>query len=343
MKALYYTQHGTSDVLTYGELPAPCRKPDDVLIQVQAVALNHLDIWVRKGWKGLQLHFPHIPGSDIAGVVQEAPAQSPLPAGTRVIVNPGVLVGRDEWTDQGLDSISPHYVIIGEHIPGGAAEHVSVPSSNVLTIPDSLSFEEAATLPLVGTTAWRMLFRVGELKPKQTILVVGAGGGVNAMSIRLAALWGADVIALAGSTAKAQFARSLGANNVILYNDEPNWHRAVLQATEGRGADLVVDNVGAATLQKSLKAVARGGRVVTVGNTTGATVEIDNRLIFTKQIALLGSTMGSKKDFEECMSFLWQNPFVSIVDTVAPLSEGKAQMERLEAGEQCGKIVLTPH
>jgi NADPH:quinone reductase-like Zn-dependent oxidoreductase len=343
MKAIFFEQHGEINVLKYADLPTPEPKPGEALLRVRAVSLNHLDIWVRRGWQGLHLEMPHITGSDISGeIVAINSPTSTWTTGTRVIVNPGILTSDDEWTRKGEDSLSPGYRILGEQLRGGLAEYVCVPLSNLFRLPDTLSFEDGAAPLLVGVTCWRMLFKRACIRAGETILVVGAGGGVNSLAILLARAAGATVVALTSGSAKMEKASSLGASHVIDYTAHADWHTEVLKLTKGRGVDVIVDNVGAKTFGKSLRAVARGGRIVTVGNTKGYEISFDNRLLFTKQVSLIGSTMGSRQDFIEAMEFLWQRNIKIPLDTVAPLSEGIKMIKRLEDGQQFGKIVLVP-
>ena len=304
MKAIYFNEHGGLEVLKYGDLPQPKPALGEALIRVRAMALNHLDIWVRRGWQGLNLQFPHIGGSDIVGEIVEVNANSSWTPGTRVMVNPGITTKSDEWTDRGEDSVSPGYKIIGEQIPGGMAEYVCVPVQNVFTIPGDRTDEEMAASLLVGTTCWRMLFKQGHLRAGQSVLVVGAGGGVNSLAISFAKAAGAEVIALSSTKEKMKKAKELGAKEVIDYKLTPNWPAEILKFTRGRGVDLVIDNVGEATFAKSLRAVARGGKIVTVGNTSGYSIRFDNRLLFSKQVSLIGSTMGSKEDFRSALNYM---------------------------------------
>lgn len=342
MKAIFFEHHGGVEVLKYADLPDPTPAPGEALIKVTAVALNHLDIWVRRGWQGLRLDMPHIGGSDIAGEIVSVNADSGWIAGSKVIVNPGVSTGEDEWTRRGEESVSPGYKIVGEQLKGGFAEYVVVPVGNVFKRPDGLSDEEACAPLLIGTTCWRMLFKRAELRPNQTVLVVGAGGGVNSLSISMATAAGASVYALAGSKKKAEKARELGAIDVINYNEVPNWPLEIVKLTKGRGVDVVIDNVGAKTITGSIRAVARGGRIVTVGNTSGHAVQIDNRFLFTKQISIIGSTMGSKQDFIDAQQFMLKHNIRAAIDRVEPLSEGIKMLAYLEEGQQFGKIVLKP-
>jgi NADPH:quinone reductase-like Zn-dependent oxidoreductase len=343
MKAIFFEKHGEIDTLKYADLPQPEPKAGEALVRVRAVALNHLDVWVRRGWPGLHLEMPHVGGADVAGeiVAINTPGTTWTP-GTRVIVNPGILTSEDEWTRKGEDSLSPGYKILGEQTQGGLAEFVCVPAANLFRLPESVSFENGAAPLLVGTTCWRMLFKRAQLRAGESVLVVGAGGGVNSLSILLAKAAGANVLALAGGADKAERAYQLGASIVIDYTKNQDWHTEVLKVTKGRGVDIVVDNVGSKTMPKSLRSAARGGRIVTVGNTKGYELSFDNRLFFTKQVSLIGSTMGSRQDFIEAMEFIFQNKIQIPIDSVSPLSEGIKMMKRLEDGQQFGKIVLKP-
>ncbi|MCB0334845.1 MAG: zinc-binding dehydrogenase [Bdellovibrionales bacterium] len=342
MKAIFFEEHGEAGVLKYADLPTPQPHEGEALIKVSAVALNHLDIWVRRGWKGLQLDLPHITGSDIVCTLVESNGPSAIPTGTRVMINPGVCTTEDEWTRQGLESVSPGYRLIGEHLRGGLAEYVCVPIDNVFRAPSNRSDEELAAGLLVGTTCWRMLLNRGELRPGQSVLVVGAGGGVNSLAIQLATSMGAQVYAVTGSDEKVDKSKKLGALQVLNYAKVPNWHVEVLKLTKGRGVDIVIDNVGAATFGKSLRAVARGGKIITVGNTSGPQIDFDNRLLFTKQIAILGSTMGSTQDFIDCQEYLHQQNIIPVIDRVEGLDQGIQMLHYLEEGKQFGKIVLKP-
>ncbi len=343
MKAIFFEKHGEIDVLKYGDLPDPKPLAGEALIRVKAVALNHLDIWVRRGWKGLNLEMPHIGGSDIAGeIVSVNAASSVWKAGERVVISPGLATVEDEWVRRGEESVSPSYQIIGEQRRGGMAEFVTVPIGNVFKMPAEISFEEAAAPLLVGTTCWRMLFKRANLRAGQSVLVVGAGGGVNSLSIQLARQAGAIVFALTSSKEKLEKAQELGAHFVIDYKTTNNWPIEIMKLSKGRGIDIVIDNVGAATFAKSLRAVARGGCIVTVGNTSGPEVNFDNRLLFTKQVSLIGSTMGSKQDFLEALEFIWSNNIKPVIDCVAALKDGVKMLKRLEDGQQFGKIVLKP-
>lgn len=356
MKALAFEAYGDHATLSFRDVPSPTPQPGWTVLAVRAVALNHLDIWVRRGWPGLKLLLPHWTGSDVVGTVEaHDPAilgDAQIPLGTRVAVNPGYLRSsdegtEDEWTARGEESVSPRYRIIGEDCKGGLAEYALVPTACLVPVPEHISDTHAAAFLLTGTTVWRMLFTRGQLAAGETVLVVGAGGGVNSLAIFTAKRRGATVIALAGTEEKRRASIALGAVEALCYRDTPEWHREVLRLTNGRGVDLVVDNVGAATFEKSLKSLRRGGRLVTVGNTSGPILSLDNRLIFSKQLSILGSTMGSRNDFHRATEFLWRialdapSTLDPLIDTVAPFERGLEMFARLEAGEQCGKIVLT--
>ena len=342
MKALYFDKHGELDVVKYGDVPDPEPGPGEVLIRVRACALNFLDVWVRRGWPGLKLEMPHWCGADVAGEIAELGENvSDWQVGQRVVVDPGVNLVEDEYTRRGEDSVSPGYHILGEHRRGGAAEYLTVPASNLAVIPDNIDYPEAAAPLLVGLTAWRMLMHQAGLRAGESVLVVGAGGGVNSMAIQIARLAGATVYVVASNPEKSERARELGAD-VVLDRSQVDWGKEIFKLTSRRGVDVVVDNVGKATITKSMQAVARGGRIVIVGNTSGPQAEIDIRFIFGKQISLIGSTMGSHQDFRDILDLLWAGKIKPVIHRIMPLSEGCDAYKMMEAGEHFGKILLAP-
>ncbi|HHS97434.1 MAG TPA: alcohol dehydrogenase [Chloroflexi bacterium] len=343
MKALCFYEHGELDVLRYDDVPDPKPGPGEVLVRVRACALNHLDVWVRRGWPGLKLEMPHWTGADVAGEIAAlGEGVTSWEVGQRVVVDPGISTREDEFTRRGEHSLSPGYVILGEQIRGGQAEYVAVPASNLMEIPEGWDFPQAAAPLLVSLTAWRMLIHRAKLRAGESVLIVGAGGGVNSMAIQVAKLAGATVYALTSTEEKMERAKELGADVVLNYREDPQWSKTLYKMTDRRGVDVVVDNVGRATLAQSMRAVARGGRIVIVGNTSGPHAEIDIRFIFGKQISLIGSTMGTHQDFRDVMSLVWAGKLKPVIDRVMPLSEGERAFEILEQGKQFGKIVLVP-
>ena len=334
MKALYFEQHGELDVVKYGDVPDPEFGPGEVLIRVRACALNFLDIWVRRGWPGLNLEMPHWCGADVAGEIAEiGPNVSGWQVGQRVVVDPGINLTKDEFTRRGEDSVSTGYHILGEHMRGGAAEYLKVPVDNLAAIPDESEFAEAAA-PI-------LLMHRAALRAGESVLVVGAGGGVNSMAIQVAKLAGATVYVVAANPEKSDRARQLGAD-IVLDRSQVDWGKEIYKLTAKRGVDVVVDNVGKATLTTSMQAVARGGRIVIVGNTSGPQAEIDIRFIFGKQISLIGSTMGSHQDFHDVLKLLRSGKLKPVIHRVMPMSEGREAYQMMESGRQFGKIVLTP-
>jgi NADPH:quinone reductase-like Zn-dependent oxidoreductase len=342
MKALYFEEHGDLDVVKYGDVPDAKPAAGEVLIRVRACAINFLDIWVARGWPGLKLEMPHWCGADVAGeIVELGEDVAGWQVGQRVVVDPGVTLFEDEYTRRGLDSVSPGYHVLGENRRGGAAEYLAIPAGNLAAMPDDKDFAEAAAPLLVSLTAWRMLMHQAGLRAGETVLVVGAGGGVNSVAIQIAKLAGATVYTVASNAEKAEQARKLGAD-FVLDRSQVEWGKEIYKLTGKRGVDVVVDNVGKATLVTSMQAVTRGGRIVIVGNTSGPRAEIDIRFIFGKQISLIGSTMGSHQDFQDVLNFLWEGKIKPVIHQVLPLSEGKEAYKMMEEGKHFGKIVLAP-
>ena len=343
MKAAFFRTHGGPEVMEYGDLPAPQPGAGEVLVQIKAAAMNRVDKWVRDGWPGLKLELPHIPGSDGAGVVAEVgpgrPPGSPLQPGDRVVINTSVGCGTCDFCAAGQDNLCSKWHLLGETTRGTDAEFVAVPERQLLRLPDDFPFEQAAAAALVFQTAWHSLVTRGQLRAGETVLVVGAGGGVNTASIQIAKLAGCTVYVVGSDAAKCARAEALGAD-VTIDRSQDDWGRKVYQLTNKRGVDVVVDNVGAATMMTSLRCARKGGRILTVGNTSGPKFELDNRYLFGKHLSLIGSTMSTRADFAAVMGLVFSGKLKPVIDTTFPLQEIRAAHERIEQGEVFGKIVL---
>jgi NADPH:quinone reductase-like Zn-dependent oxidoreductase len=342
MKAAIFREHGPIENLEYADVPAPTPGPNEVLVRVRAVALNHLDLFVRQGIPGINLEFPHIGGCDIAGEIEAVGvAVEGWREGERVVINPSLSCGECEFCSMGEDSLCVRYRIIGEHTRGGAAEYIAVPSANLFRIPDDYPFEQAAAAPLVYMTAWRSLITQGRLQAGQSVLILGAGGGVATAAIQIARLVGAKVYATSRDAAKREQALKLGAHEVLDSNED--FSKELWRRTNKRGVDLVLENVGAATWDRALRSVVKGGRVVVYGATSGPQVQLDLRQLFWKQYAIIGATMANRREFNTVMRLVfWERQLQPVVDRVLPLAQIRQAHHALEGGEQFGKIVLTP-
>jgi len=342
MKALAFSEHGGLDKLGYQDVPDPKIADGEVLVRVRAGALNHLDLFVREGIPGLKLPLPFWSGCDIAGDVAEVGrAVQGVAVGDRVAVNPNLHCGRCEFCVKGEHSLCLTYGILGEHTHGGLAELVKVAGDKVLKLPDQVSYEDAAAFILVNMTAWRMLVTQARLRAGEALLILGVGGGVSSTAVQIGKLCGARVLVTSSSDDKLARARELGADECINYAKE-DWARAVFQKTGRRGVDVVLENVGAATWSGSLRSLAKGGRLVTCGGTSGPLCETDVRVVFWKQISIIGSTMSNNAEFNEVLAQLFRGRLRAIVDSVMPLADGAAAQQKLAEGRQFGKIVLVP-
>lgn len=340
MKAIVIRSHGGPEVLEPAELPDPQPGPGEVLVRVRACALNHLDIWVRRGLPGRSVPFPHVLGNDIAGEVAALGAGvSGFTPGQHVMLQPGTSCGRCAACLSGEDSLCREYKILGSQIHGGYAEHVRCPTANVIALPDGVSFEEAAAFPLVFLTAWRMLVTRARVRLGEDVLVWAAGSGVGMAAVQIAKLFGARVIATAGSDAKLEKARALGADHVVNHRTQ-DVVAEVKALTGKRGVDVVVEHVGEATWEKSILALATRGRLVTCGATTGPNGRTELRYVFSKQLTLMGSYMGSKAELLEAAGHFFARRLRSVVHQVLPLAQAKQAHEMMEASEHFGKIVL---
>lgn len=309
-------------------------------MRLKAAALNGLDIWVRQGWPGIKLEYPHIPGADGAGVVaavgEGASGWSP---GDRVVINSNLFCGKCEFCLAGFDNRCREWGLLGETRRGTYAEYVVVPASNLYRIPDGFDEHLAAAASLVYLTAWHSLITIGKLRAGESVLVVGASGGVNTASIDIAKLAGASVYAVGSNAEKLAVAKSRGADHLIDRSQDEDWSKAVYLMSGKRGVDVIVDNVGT-TFLSSFRAARRGGRILTVGNSGGPKFEFDNRYMFAKHLSLIGSTMGTRNDFTTVMDLVFAGRLRPVLDRMYPLEEARAAQERLEKGEQLGKITL---
>ena len=342
MRAIVFYQHGGPEVLQYREdIPAPLPGSGEVLVAVRYAALNRLDDFVRRGWKGLDLAFPHIPGSDFAGTIAALGAGvTGWAEGQRVVANPTIWCGVCPSCVAGRHNCCDSFAILGEHVPGTYAEFIRVPARNLVAIPNGFPDDLAAAAPLVSVTAWHMLITAGRLRAGETVLVVGAGGGVNSMAIQIAKLAGATVFVVAADAEKAAKARALGADWTVDRSAEPNWGKAVWAATGRRGVDVVVDNVGAATWGSSLRCLAKGGRLLTVGGTSGYDAAVPVNLIFGRHLRIIGTTMGTQADFSAVMAQVWASKLKPIVDRIFPLADYPVALARLLSGAGFGKVLV---
>jgi NADPH:quinone reductase-like Zn-dependent oxidoreductase len=342
MKAIALRGHGGPEAVNLEELPDPQPGPGQVVVAVKAAALNHLDIWVRKGWPGLKLAFPHVLGSDVAGVVEAVGAGvEGVKAGDAVVVNPSLGCGRCERCLSGQENLCRRFAILGEHVSGGQAEKLAISARNVMPKPARLSFEEAAAVPLTFMTAWHALVRRAALRPGETVLVHAAGSGVGVAAVQIAKLLGARVIATAGSDAKLEKAKALGADEVVNYETQ-DFVQEVKRLTDKKGVEVVFEHVGKKTWEKSILSAAIGGRITTVGATTGFDPLTDLRHVFFRQISILGSTMGTAGDLLEVLKFVGEGKLRPVVDRVLPLAEARKGQDLLSERAQFGKIVLRP-
>ena len=341
MKAVIFRQHGGPEVLEYADVPQPLIRANEVLVEVKACALNHLDVWTRGGLPGIKIPLPHILGNDIAGVVREVGELATwVQPGDEVLMQPGVSCGHCAECLQGRDNFCRDYDMLGYRRDGGYAEFVAVPAVNVIPKPASLSWEEAAALPLVTVTAWHMLVTRAQVQPGEDVLIHAAGSGVGSIGIQIAKLRGARVIATAGSDDKLAKAKELGADEVINYRNE-DWPKEVKRLTGKRGVDVVFEHTGAATWEGSIVSLKNNGRLVTCGATSGYDAHTDIRQVFYRHLTILGSFMGTKGELLEAMKFVERGSIRAVVDQIMPLAEARRAHELMEDRAQFGKLVLT--
>jgi len=341
VKAVRIHRHGGPEVLQYEEAPDPVRTGEQVLLRVRACALNHLDIWGRIGPPYVKPVLPHILGSDIAGVVEEVPpGEKELQKGSEVVISPGIGCGRCDKCLTGKEDQCKSYAIIGSGPDGGYAELVLVPRRNVIPKPERMDFVQAASVPLVFLTAYHMLVTKAGIQPGETVLVLGAGSGVGIAAIQIAKAYNANVVATAGTDSKMRKATELGADYTINHRTQKISEEA-RKYTEGRGVDVVVEHPGKATWDESLRSLAKGGRMVTCGATTGYEAATDIRYIYSREITIYGNYMGSGGELLKVLELFKQRRLRPVVDMTFPLSKAREAQERMEKSEHFGKIVLT--
>jgi len=342
MKAVLFQQHGGPEVLEYTDLPTPELKPGEALIRLHAASLNRMDVMVRNGWPGLKLEMPHINGADGAGEIVTINADihsSELKIGDHVVINANFGCGECEFCLSGKDNMCRNWHLLGETIRGTYAEYINVPIRQLYILPDNFDYHQAAASALVYQTAWHSLIKRGNLQKGESVLIVGAGGGVNTASVQIGKLMGAQVIVVGSDTKKLELAESIGADILIDRSKESDWSKAVFLATNKRGVDVVVDNVGT-TFMLSLRALRKGGRLLTVGNSGAPKFEIDNRFMFAKHLSIIGSTMSTLADFKEVMDLIVAEKLKPIMDATLPLKDAAQAQERLWHNQNFGKITL---
>lgn len=342
MKCVRVHRHGGIENLTFEEIETPRIRPDEVLVQVKATSINHLDLWVRQGLPGVKFPLPIIPGVDAAGIVAEhGEAVRHVAVGDRVAVAQGISCGHCRHCLNGSDNLCRDYKLIGEHCDGADAEFLAVPSRNVIRLSANISFETAAASALVFLTAWQMLVDKAVVKPGDEVLVVGGSSGVGTAGIQIAKLFGARVIATTSSDRKGEKLKELGADEIINYRKQSVLEE-VRRLTARRGVDVVFDHIGKSVWDENIKSLAKGGALVTCGATSGYDAVTDLRYVFYKQIRILGSTMGRKGDLLTILDCLERGTLKPVIDRVLPLSEVREAHRIVEAGEHVGKVVLIP-
>jgi NADPH:quinone reductase-like Zn-dependent oxidoreductase len=336
VKAVRFHQHGPPEVLRYEDVLDPAPAPGKAIVRVRACALNHLDLWQRRGIERVRIPLPHISGSDVSGEVVEG--GGPVPAGTRVLLQPGLCCGTCARCREGRENLCDSYDVLGLQSDGGYAELVSVPVENLIPIPDHIDDVSAAAFPLTFVTAWHMLVTLARVRAGDDVLVLAGGSGVGQAAIQIARLHGARVFATSGST-KLERTRALGAEDVFDH-DAGDYAPQLRTKTNGRGVDIVIEHVGEATWDRSVRSLARGGRLVTCGATTGHRGALDLRHLFARQLSLIGSYMGTKEELKKVAAIFFEGRVKPVVDEVIPLNEAVRAQRKLESRGQFGKIVL---
>lgn len=342
MRALHLTDHGDSEVLSYNTAETPTLEPDTVRVDVKAAAMNHLDVWTRRGLPGVDLEFPHVPGSDAAGKVTEVgDAVSRFDPGDHVAVSAGVSCGKCEFCRKGDPTLCDQYHLLGEHVDGVHAEEAVVSADNLVRVPDHVDWEVAGSSALVFQTAWRMLMTRGNLSAGERVLVLGASGGVGHAAVQIADYAGAEVYATASSQEKLAHAADCGADHLIDYTSQ-SFAREIYDRTDGRGVDVVVDHIGTETYPASLKSLAKGGRLLTCGATTGPDPDAGLNRIFWNQLSVIGSTMATPGEVDDVLRLVWDGAFKPYIRATLPMSEAARGHRMIEEREGFGKVVLIP-
>ena len=341
MRGFGFIEHGGSDRLQYVEVSEPAPGPEDVLVRVRAAAFNRLDRFTLAGIPGVRVELPHILGSDGAGTAERlGSAVTDLSPGSRVLLNPGLWDGTCDACRAGQEALCRDYRIVGEHLQGTAAPLVAVPRRNVHPLPSGWSFAQGAAAPLPFQTAWRALATVAGVRPGERVAVVGAGGAVAPAAIQVAKRLGAEVVVVSRSPEKEERARALGADAFVRTDDAHPLDRLLWEWSGKRGLDVIFDSVGASTLPRSLRAIARGGRIVVIGATSGPIAEVDLRTLFWRQASIRGSTMAGRAEFDRVLGLLANGELQPVVDSTFPFEEGPAAFARLDAPGVFGKVVL---
>lgn len=342
MRAVAFDACGGPEVLVARDVPDPVIRPDEVLVRVRACGINHLDLWVRAGLRGLAPEMPHILGNDVVGeIVAVGEAVRHVRPGGRTLVNPTVSCGTCEACMRGDDNLCRQYDVLGRRRQGGYAELVAVPGANCLPYPERLTWEQAAAVPLVFLTAWHMLVARARVRAGEDVLVIGAGSGVGSAAVQIGRLLGARVIATAGSGPKLERARALGAHETIDHAREDIAAR-VREITRRKGVEVVVEHVGGRVFEAGVASLARDGRLVTCGATAGAQAALDLNVLFGRHLALMGSWMGRRADMVEVLGHVARGALEPVLDSVMPLAEARRAHERIEARQHFGKVVLVP-
>ena len=343
MKAVTFHRHGGPERLTLEDVPLPTLKAGEVLVRVKACALNHLDVWLRQGIPNFPITLPHISGCDVSGVVERIGegVNVPYAVGQPVVLAPGISCWQCESCLAGRDNFCSTYHLLGAQVHGGYAEYVKVPSRNLMPFPTALTFEQSAAYPLVSVTAWHMVKTLANVQPGETVLVMGAGSGVGSMAIQIAGLLGARVLATVGTDDKIDKAKRLGVHEVINHAREDVTER-VHTFTDGRGVDVVIEHIGQAVWEQCLRSMARGGRLVTCGSTSGTESRCDTRFLYSRQLTIMGSFMGTRAELMETGRLVQAGRLQPVVDSVFALSEACQAQERMLARKLFGKIILVP-